>query len=145
MNQVVNNTGVVSDLISICANARCLLHHYIYSNPEYIEKFKEILSRHIAYLQMDYNPYEKCFTIKIKKTSLKKVAGFEHSTIFYYNLLNHVLQTFLVELRDPILGFMKDVYGSNAIQVYLFLVHGASAINILNVECYGDNILKIHL
>lgn len=145
MNQVVNNTGVVSDLISICANARCLLHHYIYSNPEYIEIFKNILSRYIPCLQMDYNSYEKCFTIKIKKTSLKKVAGFEHSTIFYYKVLNFALQSFLVTLEKPILGFMREVYGANATQIYVFLVHGTSAINILNVECYGDNILKIHL
>lgn len=151
MNQVTNlvntDSSKVSDIISIFSNVRCLMHCFIYPNQEYIDILTERITRHISCLHIEYDPYEKCFTLKIKKTLLKKVNGFEHSTIFYYKTFNLIFAEFLSALNNKILEIMMNVYGSSsAIQLFLFLLRNESLLsNFYNLECYGDNIVKIHL
>ena len=85
--------GVCEDVIDIY-NIKLLFHKYIYSDRKYVDILMNIISRYIDLLVIDYNESTKTVSIKIKKTSMKKLPSFRHCIDFYYNSFSHIFSSF---------------------------------------------------
>lgn len=126
-------------------NIRYILFTNFYSNPMYIESLKSIITKHIDCLSIDYDPVRYTFTIKIKKTSMRKVNGFSHESIFYHNIISSIFEEFLKTHERDVLNILSCRYPEpgSALQ-YIYSMPGFLA-NLCLVSCMQDNIVCIKL
>ena len=75
-----------TDLVDV-NNLRYLLFTNFYNNPNYIDMLKEIINKNIECLGIDYSFVDFAFTIKIKKTTMRKMYRFRHNPIFYHQFI----------------------------------------------------------
>lgn len=142
---------IVGDLVSIVYKVRFFLYSTIYNNAntgetQNILTLKQFIQEAIPCLQIEYIPNEMCFSLKIKKTALKKNSNFEHISTFYYQIMTNVLSRFFRHppIQCVLTNCMRAIYGSDADKIFNFIC-GNAAVNFCNVQCYGDNIVKIYI
>ena len=138
-------TNNVSDLISIVYNFKCFMHHYIYSNKNMIDNLKDIIINEIPCITINYDEIQKSFILKIKKSSLKKIKGYNHETLFYKMVVNNVMQKFLTLNKNIIYNKMISIYGDQSQNLYNFIDSEDMAASLCRIECYNDNFIKITL
>ena len=68
----------------------------------------------IDFLAINYNDSIGAIEIKIKKTSMKKISKFEHTTSFYYGIFGEIFDQFTMDHLDDI--------KNGKIQIFIFIV-----------------------
>ena len=126
-------------------NIRYLLFTNLYGNIVYINSLKEIISRYIDCLSIDFDSSSYKFTIKIKKTSMRKNSGFENDPNYYYRILPNIFYDFIQSNKEMICQIFdhnmdngEEIINSLCNQTYCLS-------NLCQVTCMGDNIVNIKL
>ena len=137
------------DNMNIVHHIRYILFKYFYSNPVYIEQLNQIINKNIDCLSVEYDNLNYTFTIKIKKTSMRKIRGFSHDPIFYYHLLPGIFKEFINNNISLIEYYLTERVSNDKTTINHCMNNLYSDIyclnNICGISCLGDNILLIKL
>lgn len=131
------------DLVTV-ADIRYLLFTNFYSNPLYIESLRNIICRHIECLNIEYDPIRYTFTIKIKKTSMRKLNGFNHESNFYHTIIGQIFYEFINTHQTDVIRVLGQKY-ENPIKVLERIVNTPIMANLCLVSCFADNIICLKL
>ena len=106
-----------------------------------ISELGELIGNKIEYLSINYNESIGAIEIKIKKTSMKKMSKFEHSTSFYYGIFSEIFDKFtnnhLQEIRDTyFIRFNKSILVSDILEIT------AGSYNLVPIL---DNIINVYI
>lgn len=140
----IENKQYKTDLVDI-HNLRYLLFSHLYSNPAFIQNLTDIISRNIECLSVEYSPSKYMFTIKIKKTSMRKFHGFDHNPNFYYQLIPNIFLEFIKTNEQIILECLRERYDNPIDIINQLYANPYILSNICQVSCIADNILVIKL
>lgn len=118
-----------------------------YYNTVYIEKLKEIISKYIDCLSIDYDSYKYSFIVKIKKTSMRKLHGprFTHQPTSYYPIISEIFFNFINEIKDGLKNELMTLNQDPLIVDRLLTSDGTKLNNLCHITCISDNILIINL
>ena len=124
---------------------RYLLFTNFYNNMSYIQNLTEIISKNIECLGIDYSAFEYSFTIKIKKTAMRRMHLFKHKPDFYYQIIPAIFNEFIKNNEQEVLKALSTRY-DNPYRVlqYLYETPGFLA-NLCHLTCIDDNIIIIKL
>lgn len=141
---IIDNRSYPTDLVDV-NNVRYLLFTNLYSDANALAGLAEIISKHIECLSIDYNASTYTFTIKIKKTAMRRLHGFKHDPNFYYQAIPDIFFDFITANQEKVLKALACTYANptevlNSIYVNKFIMA-----NLCHVSCISDNIIVIKL
>lgn len=140
----IENVNYQTDMLDV-HNIRYLLFRYLYGDMSYIQNLSSIIERHIECLNNDYSAAFYTFTIKIKKTAMRKFPGFEHNPNFYYQIISNIFKEFLQSNQNIVIEILKTKYQEpEAVLNNLYNNYTLMA-NLCHVSCLADNVLIIKL
>lgn len=136
---------IVSD-IKRYTDFRLMLHNNIY-NEVNINVLINYLNQQFELFNAEYNDNEKKIELKIKKTNIKKINNYSHSSTFYYSMIN---TAFLSFLRDPqISSQIRNILNSNNNEFYSvyqeFNTNPNNLSTLYNLSAILDNVIIIYL
>ena len=140
----IDNVNYRTDLTDI-QNIRYLLFLNLYGNEAYINSLSEIIAKHIDCLSIDYNNYTYTFTIKIKKTAMRKYHNFDHSPNYYYQIIHNIFKEFINNNIYIISNILKSKFSNPQEVIDKFNSELYCIENLCHVSCIADNILIIKL
>ena len=141
---VENNTQYQNDLIDI-NKIRYILFDAFYKNFAYMQNLTDIISKHIDCLSIDYSGSSYTYTIKIKKTAMRRYHGFKHDPIFYYSRIADIFKEFIISNEYEVaLNMMKHYEKPYEVLHYLY-DNPALLANLCHISCIADNILVVKL
>lgn len=124
---------------------RYLLFTNFYNNSMYIEQLKEIINRHIECISVEYSSSDYTFTIKIKKTAMRKLPGFVHNPNYYYHTIPNIFKEFISNNKQSILHVLRMMYNDpSQVLEQIYDNHFIMA-NLCHTTCIADNIVVIKL
>ena len=132
------------DLVDI-NNVRYLLFSNLYSNPVFIQNLSDIIARHIDCLSIEYSPTTYTFTVKIKKTSMRKLHRFYHDPSFYYQMIPGIFMEFIKGNEQIITKCLRERYDNPEYVIAQLYTNPYNLANLCQVSCIADNILVIKL
>ena len=106
-----------------------------------ISELGELIGNKIEYLSINYNGGIGAIEIKIKKTSMKKMSKFEHSTSFYYGIFGEIFDKFTMNHLQEI----KDIYFirfNKTISVNDIITSTSGSYNLIPIL---DNIINVYI
>lgn len=141
---VNENTQYQNDIIDI-NKIRYILFENFYSNFDYIKVLTDIISRYIECLSIDYSTTTFTYTIKIKKTAMRRLHGFVHDPIFYHSKVADIFREFIHANEYEISLVMMKQY-EEPLKVLNYIYNNPVLLaNLCHVSCIADNILVIKL
>lgn len=141
----INNYPYNTSNISLLAEMRYLLFNTVYSNMDYIEDLKRIIGKYISVLNIDYSPETFSFTIKVKKTGMRRICRFRHTPEFYYAFIPSIFREFITLHKNDIISpKMLFKYNPSELLDYV-LADNNVMVNLCNISCMFDNIVIIKL
>ena len=142
VNATQYDTPIMIDINKI----RYILITNFYNDPSYIYSIKEIIARHIECNNIEYNPLDYTFNVKIKKTAMRKNRDFRHNPEFYYPIVSNIFMEFLSNNRQSIINALYSIYGDNASVVLDIILHNHNIIaDLCYLTCISDNLVIIKL
>lgn len=91
-NNQIDNSIIVSD--RNISDLKVYFHRYIFSDPSNISILIESLYS-LDPFNINYDQVNRCISIKIKKTNMKKYnVNIDHDSMTYYNILNNYIRDF---------------------------------------------------
>lgn len=141
---IIDNVKYPTDMVDI-HNIRYLLFKNLYGNGAFIMSLTDIIARNIECLGIDYSASTYTFTIKIKKTAMRKIYGFEHNPNFYYQIISNIFKEFIQQNELAVrMALAEKYYNPKEILDNLY-VNYLNMANLCHVSCIADNILVIKL
>ena len=142
----IENTQYQVDLATV-NNIRYILCTNIYCNPTTIASLEEIIRRNIDCLGIEFSTENFSFMVKIKKTAMRKIKGFNHTPNFYYQTISKIFTEFISTYEQNILQAIKIKHPDVDPYQMLQYVYNNQAImaNLCHVTCISDNTIIIKL
>lgn len=145
---IISNYNYNSGLKEI-NNIRYILHSKFYSNEKYIDELKKIIENNIDCLSIDFAPANYSFTIKIKKTSMKKNSSFKNNPEYYYHdIIRSIFKVFLYENRIDISKYMSSsimMSNSESSALIANIINSPMLSNLCKISCISDNVIILYL
>ncbi len=135
----------------------------IFGQPTSQDEFIRLIEENIGILKYEYDSIHGIYSIKIRKTSIKKLPNFKAEGYFYYNIIGKIiaqmiinhrceLVSALMEMDDKVFSSTVGYRYSPEISKYeasYDLVHRLSQnpnniISLISLQCIGDNIIQIN-
>lgn len=130
---------MVQDQGQISYKLKILFYKEIYSNPQYIDYLTNLLLQTDIF-SVEYN--DKVFTLKIKKTTIKKKYDHNHDSIFYYTIINDVFIDFISHFRSEI----SSLLSINNINISINDILNSNIISgLYNIATVSNNIVFLKL
>lgn len=111
---------------------RIFLRNEIYDT--YIQELIDIIKSELDPFSAVYDSSSKIVTIKVKKTNMKRNSHYEHTSHFYYNIMNGIMYDFISSHNSEIKKSNND---TSIIDSDIYMLYSITAI--------GDNIVNIIL
>lgn len=124
---------------------RYSLFIHFYNNPTYIDALTKIIARHIDALYVDYDSIRYVFTIKIKKTSMRRIHGFTHNPNFYYPIIIAIFTDFIKEYISDAYRSIGHQEGEDVSILEKLFENPSLMANLCHISCISDNIIRIQL
>ena len=142
----IDNTQYQTNLVDV-NNIRYLLCVNFYSNPNMITNLAEIIRRNIECLSLEFSAEDFSFMIKIKKTAMRKLKGFEHNPSYYYQTIAKIFKEYISNNEQVILHALKCSIPDKDPYMILRYIYDNQDImaNLCHVTCIFDNTLIIKL
>lgn len=140
----IENKQYRTDLIDI-NRLRYLLFTNFYGKMEYIQKLTEIINKNIDCLGIDYCSRNYTFTVKIKKTAMRKQHKFRHNPGFYYQIIPNIFSEFIKMNEQDVISVLGTVYDDPYTVVQYLYNNPMMLCNLCYVSCISDNIIFIKL
>ena len=141
---IIDNQSYPTDLVDV-NNMRYLLFTNLYSNANALIKLTEIIAKHIECLSIDYNAFNYTFTVKIKKTAMRRLHGFRHDPNFYYQIIPDIFSEFITANKDTILAALASSYQNPTEVLNSIYMNKCIMANLCHISCISDNIIVIKL
>lgn len=141
----IDKVNYQTNLIDI-QNIRYLLFTNLYGNEAFINSLTGIITKHIDCLNVNYSATDFTYTIKIKKTAMRKNHGFDHNPRYYYQIIPNIFREFFQINQTAILSVLSQKY-ANAQEIINSLITSNfyCLANLCQISCIDDNILIIKL
>ena len=139
-----NNTQYQNDLIDI-NKIRYILFENFYSNFAYLQNLTDLISKHIECLSIDYSSTTFTYTIKIKKTAMRRLYGFKHDPIFYHAKIADIFKEFILSNEYEVALLMMKQYDAPYDVLRYLYDNPALLANLCHISCIADNILVVKL
>ena len=126
---------------------RTVLFRYFY-NPQYIPLLSQIIEKNIECINVEYDPMNYAFMVKIKKSEIKKSSRFVHCPVYYNKYISSIFAEFISAISAELsvaLAETRRIYPDVDINVSMFLAEPESLCNLSIVTCMSDNIVMIKL
>jgi hypothetical protein len=125
---------------------RYILFTRFYNNAQHIENLRNIIAGTIECLSIDYVNTHFAFSIKIKKTAMRKrYHGFNHNPIFHYKLIQDIFSKFIMVNEHELLNILACKYENPQDALLSIRNNPAIMANLAHVTCMDDNIIAIKL
>lgn len=130
---------------------RCALFNAFYSNEVMINTLQDTITQYIECLSIDYDNTKYAFTLKIKKTAMRRMHNrFIHQPSFYYPIISNIFLNFISNYRLLLANTIKNDGKSKdpaeAYDIVNELIANPSSLSLLaHVSCISDNIVIINL
>jgi len=119
-------------------DVKILLHKHFY-NRDTIQELMNIFQSSFDLFGIEYDDSSKIIQMKIKKTNIKKIPNYSHSSLFYYNIINPIMFGFYSENLESIMRANTD----NCNLGYIWMEDKVQM--LYNITVIGDNIINIQL
>lgn len=140
----IDNKLYSSNLIDI-DNMRYILNNTLYRDMAAIECLKQIICKYIDCLGIEFSPSEFSFTIKIKKTSMRKISGFKHMPDYYYQTIPSIFKEFISSHEQNVLQGLRTIYQDPYSALQYYYNNLSILANLCHLTCISDNIIIIKL
>ena len=122
---------------------KLLLHRFIY-NSDSLQVLIQDFQNEFDLFSIEYDETTKIIQMKIKKTTMKKIPRYNHTSSFYYSIINPIISNFFYNnidiIRQNIIGF-QSLHESD-----MEILRDERKIMLLyNIIVIGDNIINIQL
>ena len=129
-------------MINKMRDLKLLLHRFLYNNS--LQKLIEEFQNTFDLFSIEYDETTKIIQMKIKKTTMKKIPHYNHTSSFYYSIINPIMCNFFYNNID-IIRSNVSVFPSLE-ESDVDLLHNERQIILLyNIIVIGDNIINIQL
>ena len=142
----VNTTQYDTPIMIDINKIRYILITNFYNDPSYIYSIKEIITKYIECNNIEFSLLDYAFSVKIKKTAMRKNREFRHNPEFYYPIVSNIFMEFLSNNRQAIINALYPIYGDRS-SIVLDIIccnHGVIA-NLCYLTCISDNLVIIKL
>lgn len=140
----INNHSFETNLGCV-NNIRYLFFTNLYCDNSIIKKLTDVISKHIECLSIEYSYTRYTFTIKIKKTAMRRIYGFKQDPNFYYKKIPDIFTEFIKTNEDSVLSALSKSY-ENPHEILSYLYNNPNIMsNLCIVSCIADNIVCIKL
>lgn len=141
---IIDKHSYETDL-TLVNEIRYILFTKVYNDITSIKSLTDVISHSIDCLSIEYDHMSYTFTIKIKKTSMRKIHGFNHNPNFYYAVVSDIFKLFL-DMNENTIVDALSVKFTDPIAIFVNLLHSPSKLsNLCHVSCISDNIIVIKL
>lgn len=147
MKMFINNKDYRTDMVDI-QSLRYLLFLNLYGSEVIIESLSNIISKHIDCLNIEYCPSSYTFTIKIKKTAMRKYHGFDHDPKYYYTIIPSIFKEFIQTNANYVSKALEAKYPIREIPLIMDKLINSDyycLANMCHISCIADNILIMKL
>jgi len=122
---------------------KLLLHRFVY-NCNSLQKLLDDFQNSFDLFSVEYDETTKIIQMKIKKTTMKKIPHYNHTSSFYYSIINPIIYNFIYDNIDIIRNNISEFSTLEISDVDL--LQDERQINLLyNIIVIGDNIINIQL
>jgi len=122
---------------------KLLLHRFIY-NSNSLQTLIQDFQNEFDLFSIEYDETTKIIQMKIKKTTMKKIPRYNHTSSFYYSIITPIISNFFHNnadiIRQNIIGFQSLQESDMEI-----LQDERQIILLYNIIVIGDNIINIQL
>lgn len=138
----IHGTSYPTDLHLVQSIRSCLLRHY---TLDVIVLMESYINRTIECIDITYNSFNYSFTIKIRKSAMKK-KSFKHTVTFYYDLMMKAMYSFYSENRELIVHMLRDEFGLDADAIYDSIIENPIQLyNLFHIYCLSNYTMQICL
>ena len=130
-------------MINKMRDLKLLLHRFIY-NCDSLQKLIEEFQNTFDLFSIEYDETTKIIQMKIKKTTMKKIPHYNHTSSFYYYIINPIMCNFFYNNIDIIMSNVSMFSSLKESDVCL-LEDERQIILLYNIIVIGDNIINIQL
>ena len=95
------NISTITNTIKSVTDYKLVLHNLAYNNIDCINLLLDLFVKS-EYFSPSYNINSKSIVLKIKKSNIKKDSNYNNSSIYYYSIINSIMQTFFKEINTII-------------------------------------------
>lgn len=95
------NISTITNMIKSVTDYKLVLHNLAYNNIDCINLLLDLFVKS-EYFSPSYNINSKSIVLKIKKSNIKKDSNYNNSSIYYYSIINSIMQTFFKEINTII-------------------------------------------
>ena len=129
---------------------RTILFQYFYPRNDVISILTGIIAKNIECINIEYDSYSYTFTLKVKKTEMKKPSRprFVHCPVYYNKYISSIYHEFLSAISgelSQLFSAMRKTDPTDDMNVSKFLAEPESLCNLCIVTCMSDNIVMIKL
>ncbi len=129
-------------MINKMRDLKLLLHRFLYNNS--LQKLIEEFQNTFDLFSIEYDETTKIIQMKIKKTTMKKIPHYNHTSSFYYSIINPIMCNFFYNNIDIIRNNIS-VFPSLGESDVGLLQDERQIILLYNIIVIGDNIINIQL
>lgn len=137
---------------------RAMLSQTLFRDPEIQNKFMDLIQSNIETLRCEYNPEQITYTVRVKKTSVRKYPDYRPEACFYYNIIGELIRQLLTLYKDKTIScimryqsYLNDICPDNAnipyiaaYSIYNEIMSNPTIIcNLADIQCISDNIIQI--
>lgn len=143
----IGSTQYQTNLVDV-NTMRYLLCTNFYCDPNMIANLKEIICRNIECLGIEFSITDYSYIVKIKKTVMRKLKGFDHNPSYYYQtIIPKIFKEYISTHEHIILQALRNMYPDKDPYQVLRHIYSNEAImaNLCHVTCISDNTLVIKL
>lgn len=141
---IIDNVKYPTNMVDI-HNIRYLLFKNLYGDNAFIQSLTDAIARNIECLSIDYSASTYTFTIKIKKTAMRKVYGFDHDPNFYYQIVSNIFKEFIQYNEPAVCTVLGEIYPNPKEVLNYLYINYLNMANLCHASCIADNILVIKL
>lgn len=141
----IENKNYNTDLLDVYT-IRHILFTEFYNNKSYIDELSNIIRHNIELINIDYDELNYSFTIRIKKTTMRKIQGFKQDSTFYYQIIPNIFYSFIKNHENDIINVLENRGCTDPAKIINELYNNKSIMNALCfITCISDNIIIIKL
>lgn len=130
-------------MINKMKDLKLLLHRYLY-NCNTLQLLIGDFQNEFDLFSIEYDETTKIIQMKIKKTTMKKIPQYNHTSSFYYSIINPIICNFFNNNIDIIKENVSEFPSLKESDVDI-LQDERQTILLYNIIVIGDNIINIQL
>lgn len=151
------------NLFDYTANAtnilRKILVNSIFKSESFEDKFIRAIDDKFSIIKMEHQPDTHLYYFKIKKSSVKTIAGYKPQSIFYQPLISELLQSILATYEDDLMRLLSrdlevryfakcsevDLYSFCYYTVHVLLKYPNLVNGLFDVFCISDSTIQVNI